>query len=91
MKKVIFGGILILAGVMLMGIVYIPTSIQCMDLHTWMSNQKFMSAMQELGIIFPYHLSIILIIVGIVIGLIGCFEDSICKLISTYHKDKRTD
>ncbi|QUH30285.1 hypothetical protein [Vallitalea guaymasensis] len=88
MKKVVFGGILILAGVMLLGIVYIPTSIQCMNLNGWTTpTGKFMYAMQELGSTFPYYLSIILLIVGIIIGLIGCFENTIRKLIKNHNKD----
>ncbi len=85
MKKVVFGGILILSGVMLLGIVYIPSSIYCKSLSSW-TNPKGMYAIQELGMTFPYRLSIILLIVGIVIGFLGCFEDSIRKLKSSYNK-----
>ncbi|GMQ62087.1 hypothetical protein [Vallitalea maricola] len=89
MKKVVFGGILTLAGVMLIGIIYIPTSIQCMNLDSWMTHRKFISAMKELGLTFPYYLSIVLLIVGIVIGLIGCFENSIRKLINLQNNKQK--
>lgn len=76
-KKIIFGGILILASVILFGIIQIPTSKYCLTLGGWTNPPgKYMTALQDTGNTFLFYLSLALLILGILLGIYGCFKKS---------------
>jgi hypothetical protein len=77
MKKVVFGGFLILASVLIFAIIQIPTSKHIQTLGSWSTPPgKYMTALQDTGNSFLFWLSISLLLIGLIIGMVGCFEKS---------------
>jgi hypothetical protein len=77
MKKVVFGGFLILASVLIFAIIQIPTSKYIQTLGSWSTPPgKYMTALQDTGNSFLFWLSISLLLIGVIIGIVGCFEKS---------------
>ncbi|MBZ9634886.1 hypothetical protein [Clostridium sp. FP1] len=77
MRKVVFGRFLILASVIIFAIIEVPTSKYCETLGSWTTPPgKYMTALQDTGNGFLFWLSISLLLIGVIIGMVGCFKKS---------------
>lgn len=77
MRKIVFGGFLILASVFIFAIIEAPSSKYCETLGSWTTPPgKYMTALYVTGNSFLFWLSISLLIIGLIICTIGCFKKS---------------
>ena len=77
MRKVVFGGILIFASVIIFAIIEVSTSKYCETLGSWSTPPgKYMTALRDTGNYFIFGLSILLLLIGVIIGMVGCFGKS---------------
>lgn len=87
MKKIIVGGILLFCGVILYLGIHIPASHHALKLSGWTTPPgRIGTALNEMGLASAANYSVILIIVGIILLLWGCFVDEIISRYKNYKK-----
>lgn len=82
MKKIISGGMFLFSGVLLFLCAYIPAAIIAANLGGWSTPPgRLWTALEKTGGINLWYGSIVLIVVGILLILLGCFGEDVKKLL----------